>query len=111
MKPLLFAATTLYALLSTTAAQADHDCKDPVSDWQPRDALRKQLETRGWEVRRIKIDDGCYEVKGRDQHGNKVEADYFPGSLRLRKLEIEFHEDAVIPEGLYSGDDDREDTR
>lgn len=103
MKTLLHATVTFCALSIATIAQASHDCKDPVADWQPRDVLRKQLEDKGWEVRRIKVDDGCYEVKGFDQHGNKIEADYTPSSLRLRELEIKFKEDAVIPAGLYSG--------
>ncbi|SHL91387.1 PepSY domain-containing protein [Vreelandella subglaciescola] len=110
MKLLLHATVTLCALSIATIAHADHDCKDPVADWQPRDVLRQQLEDKGWEVRRIKVDDGCYEVKGFDQHGNKVEADYTPSSLRLRELEIKFKEDAVIPASLYSGDDDGADT-
>ncbi|MFD2189382.1 PepSY domain-containing protein [Pistricoccus aurantiacus] len=104
MKIPFVTTVTLCTLLSATAAQASHDCKDPVADWQPREILRQQLEAKGWQVRRIKIDDGCYEVKGLDQDGNKVEADYAPASLRLRKLEIEFDEDAVIPDSLYSGD-------
>ncbi len=50
----------------------------------------EKLEAEGWKIQRIKVDDGCYEVKGFDQHGNKVKAEYFPASLRLRKLEIKF---------------------
>ncbi|GAB2725926.1 MULTISPECIES: PepSY domain-containing protein [Halomonas] len=110
MKTLWQTTATLCALLIANIVQASHGCKDPVADWQPRDALRQQLEDKGWEVRRIKVDDGCYEAKGFDRHGNKVEADYMPSSLRLRELEIKFKEDAVIPDGLYSGGIDNANT-
>lgn len=101
-KPLLI-ATLLAATLMAGSSFADDDCQDPVADWQPRENLRQMLETEGWEIRRIKVDDGCYEVKGYDQHGNEVKAEYYPASLRLRKLKIKFDENAVIPEELPSG--------
>jgi hypothetical protein len=74
-------------------AWADDDCNDPVADWQPREALRKLVEDRGWEVKRIKVDDGCYEVKGIDRNGNRFEAKYAPASLKIRELEIKFDGD------------------
>lgn len=104
MKTPLLITTALAATFTTTMSFADDDCHDPVADWQPREVLRQQLETEGWEIRRIKVDDGCYEVKGFDQHGNRIKAEYYPASLRLRKLKVKFDEDAVIPDGLYSGD-------
>lgn len=106
MKTLLLASTALVATLGAGMSLADDDCHDPVADWQPKETLQQHVEAKGWEVRKIKVDDGCYEVKGYDQHGNKVEAEYFPASLRLRKLEIKFAEDAVIPDSLYSGDNE-----
>jgi hypothetical protein len=45
---------------------ADDDCFVPMADWQPRDAVARLAEGNGWSVRRIKIDDGCYEIDGRD---------------------------------------------
>jgi hypothetical protein len=53
--------------------------------------LRQQVEQQyGWSVQRIKVDDGCYEIRGLDRKGNAIEASYSPASLRLRKLEIHF---------------------
>ncbi len=100
MKAPLLSSMLLATTLVTGAAFADDDCHDPVADWQPKEALRQMLEAEGWKVNRIKVDDGCYEVKGFDQDGNKVKAEYFPASLRLRKLKIKFDEDAVIPDGI-----------
>ncbi|NLW05833.1 MAG: PepSY domain-containing protein, partial [Pseudomonadaceae bacterium] len=45
---------------------------------------------------------GCYEIKGYDQQNNKIEAEYYPATLRLRKFEIEFDKDALIPDHLPS---------
>lgn len=98
-KPLLI-TTLLAAILAASNVYADDDCNDPVANWQSKETLRQMLEAKGWKIQRIKVDDGCYEVKGFDQNGNKVKAEYFPASLRLRKLETKFDKHAVIPDEL-----------
>lgn len=81
----------LMASLSVAASRvlADQDCNDPIASWQPREVLRSMLEARGWMVRRIRVDDGCYEVRALDEQGRRVEATYSPASLNLIELEIE----------------------
>ncbi|MFZ3185546.1 MAG: PepSY domain-containing protein [Pseudomonas sp.] len=88
----LLASTALLSLFASTLAVADDSCAEPVADWQPRDVLRQQVEQQGWTVQRIKVDDGCYEVRGTDRKGNKLEAKYAPASLKLRSLEIDFRD-------------------
>lgn len=95
-------ALGLGLLILSGSLQADDDCDDPVADWQPRERLRQQLEAEGWTVFRIKVDDGCYEVKGRDPDGNRVEASYAPGSLELMDLE---HEDDDDDDSAREGGD------
>ena len=60
---------TILALLVPSCRRrppsADDDCFVPMADWQPREAVRAG-RGEGWTVRRIKIDDGCYEIDGRD---------------------------------------------
>ena len=90
MKSLTLAGALLASLVLSGTALAASDCTDPVADWQPREALRMQLEQHGWEVQRIKVDDGCYEVRGIDKIGNAFTAKYAPASLHIRKLEITF---------------------
>ena len=70
MKSLTFTGAVLAGLVFSGTALAAEDCTDPVADWQPRETLRLQLEQHGWEVQRIKVDDGCYEVRGVDKIGN-----------------------------------------
>jgi hypothetical protein len=80
----------LLALGACGAALADTDCSDPIAEWKPREQLRLALEQQGWTIQRIKIDDGCYEVRGTDRKGNRIKAKYAPASLRVRSLEVEF---------------------
>ncbi|NUT86153.1 PepSY domain-containing protein [Pseudomonas corrugata] len=94
---------TLLSLLLSGHVLADEDCTDPVSDWQPRETLRLQVERQyGWNVQRIKVDDGCYELKGLDRKGNAIEASYSPASLHLRTLEIHFRDDGDANDYLRS---------
>ncbi|NBB33335.1 PepSY domain-containing protein [Pseudomonas kielensis] len=94
MKSAFIASTALLSVLLSAYALADDDCSEPVSDWQPRETLRQNVEQQwGWSVQRIKVDDGCYKLKGTDRKGNAIEARYAPASLRLRSLQINFGDD------------------
>lgn len=53
----------------------------PQESWQPQAKLEQQLTEKGWKVRRIKIDGGCYEVYALDDKGQKVEAYFHPLTL------------------------------
>ena len=70
-------------------ALADDDCFVPMADWQRRDAVARLAEENGWVVRRIKIDDGCYEVDGRDAEGRRIEVTIHPATLEVIKFEYE----------------------
>lgn len=90
MTRILPPAILAVALLGANAAFADDDCRSPMSQWQSQDAAAQHVSALGIEVRRLKIDDGCYEIKGRDSDGNEVELKLEPATLALRKLEVEF---------------------
>ncbi|KFE33359.1 MAG: PepSY domain-containing protein [Desulfomicrobium sp.] len=79
------------AALPAGAALADDDCFVPMADWQPREAVAEFATRQGWEVRRIKIDDGCYEIDGRDATGRAIEVKLHPGTLQI--VEFEFEDD------------------
>ncbi len=84
---------SLALLLVGSPLLADDDCDDPVANWQPRENLRQKLEGEGWTVYRIKVDDGCYEVKGLAPEGYRAEASFAPASLELMELEREEDDD------------------
>lgn len=75
------------AIMAATSAQARDDCEQPTRDWKGRDAVRALAEERGWELKRIKIDDGCYEVYGQDRDGRRFEAKIDPVTLEVIEIE------------------------
>ena len=77
----------LGATLLTGAARADDDCFVPMTDWQPREAVSRLADENGWTIRRIKIHDGCYEIKGQDAQGRSIEATVHPATLDVLELE------------------------
>ena len=77
------------AALPAGAALADDDCFVPMADWQPREAVARFAVAQGWEVRRIKIDDGCYEIDGRDATGRAIEVKLHPGTLQIVEFKFE----------------------
>lgn len=75
--------------IAAGAARADDDCFVPMADWQPREAVTRFAVEKGWDVRRIRIDDGCYEVEGRDAEGRAIEVKLHPGTLEIVEFEFE----------------------
>lgn len=78
------------ALLATPALAGD-DCMVPMTGWQPREAVEKLAAEQGWVLRRIRIDDGCYEVIGHDAAGRAIEVKIDPATLAV--VEMEFEDD------------------
>jgi hypothetical protein len=73
------------ALLATTAVHATGRAtcdSGPPSGWQPIAKLEKVLADAKWQVRRIKVDGGCYEVYGFNEKGERVEAYFHPVTLQ-----------------------------
>jgi hypothetical protein len=81
----------LVGMLLALPAMADEDCTVPMIEWQAREAVIRFAAEQGWELRRIRIDDGCYEVIGRDSEGRDIEVKLDPGSLAIVEFEIEDH--------------------
>jgi hypothetical protein len=90
MNKVALAAVVLLGASGAGTALADDDCRTAMSEWQPRQAVVAMAEGFGWDVRRVKAEDGCYEVRGRDADGNEVEAKLDPGTLALVTLEVKF---------------------
>ena len=53
----------------------------PKEGWQPVAKLEQTLKDKGWTVRRVKEDGGCYEVYGLDEKGQRMEAYFHPVTL------------------------------
>lgn len=84
-------AFAIIALLPGGAAMADDDCRAARDQWQPREAALELARQNGWTVRDFEIDDGCYEIEGRDGEGREIEVKLDPATLQI--VEMEFDDD------------------
>jgi len=74
--------------LSAPVRASEDECRVPMAEWRPREQLKAKIRAEGWQrLDRIEVDDGCYEAKGYDREGWRVEAKYDPKTFELVKLE------------------------
>lgn len=71
MKRLALVAAVVIATASPALA-AGKCSTAPKSMWQPQSKLEAQLQTGGFKVRQIKVENGCYEVYATDKSGNRA---------------------------------------
>jgi hypothetical protein len=83
----VFSAALAAALLATATAQvagatglATCDSGSP-DGWQSQEKLTAALKEKGWDIRNVKVDGGCYEVYAIDDKGERVEAYFHPVTL------------------------------
>lgn len=90
-----FGACLLAAALGLAAgpATASDDCDVPVARWQPREAVTRMAHQKGWDLKRVKIDEGCYEVRGEDAQGRAFKAKLDPETLEIVKIKYRDHGD------------------
>ena len=79
-------ALTLLAVMPAGAVLAGDDCHVPMERWQAPGAIVTLAEEQGWQIERLKIDDGCYEVRGTDAEGRGFKAKIDPETLEVVKL-------------------------
>lgn len=74
----------------SATAYASDDCQSPMAEWKPRETVAAYAKDLGVSTDRMRIDDGCYEVRGRDGDGNRVELKIEPATLEIMELEVRF---------------------
>lgn len=80
MKSPLFAAV-LFSVIAPAAAFASQDCPDvPRDQWMSDAAITEKAKGLGYDVRSIKVDDGCLEAYAIDQNGRRVEVYFHPAT-------------------------------
>jgi hypothetical protein len=84
--PLRHGLLVLSVGLATLPAWAGDDCDSPLNRWQSRDAVRQMAAAQGWQIHRLKIDDGCYEIRGTDVQGRTFKAKIDPETLKVLKM-------------------------
>lgn len=79
-------AAVVLVLAGAGGVMADDDCHVTMERWQPREAVQAMAEGRGWSLERIKVDDGCYELRGTDETGRAFKAKIDPATLEIVKF-------------------------
>jgi len=78
----VIASTTTLWADETPAQFVDHDkvrCEPRAKEeLRPQMELQRLLVAQGWRVRQIKTFNGCYEVYGFDEKGQRTEAFFDP---------------------------------
>ena len=78
----LIALATAAALATPASATGVIKCNaGPQSKWKSPAVLTAKLKKDGWQVRKVKVDGGCYEAYGTTPKGERVEAYFHPVSL------------------------------
>jgi hypothetical protein len=84
MKPLYFVLVFFASLGCASIASATGlaTCDSgPKAGWQPVEKLEGKLKEKGYTVRRIKEDGGCYEVYAVNEKGERGEYYFHPVTL------------------------------
>ena len=76
------AAFSIGVTAAPAVATGKMTCDAPQAQWKKISALEASLKKQGWQVRKSKVDGGCYEVYGTDPKGNRVEAYFHPVSFK-----------------------------
>ena len=93
--PHIAIAAAALAASSPALATGKMTCNaGPQDKWKTQKVLQQTLVKQGWQVRKSKVDGGCYEVYGTDPQGNRVEAYFHPVTLEKllvsRRGEVHF---------------------
>lgn len=76
MSKIFYVATSLAFLtvISTAAASGDDvSCGQDKGQWMSKEQVSAKVTEMGYNVRRVKTEDGCYELYVLDKDGNKSE--------------------------------------
>ena len=78
------AIITLSAIiLSAGAASATEICKAyDKAEWMSEEAITAKAKEMGYEVAGVKVEDGCWEIKGK-KDGTRVEAYFDPKTAEV----------------------------
>jgi hypothetical protein len=81
MNKLIAISLITFASLAGFAQAEDESvkCDAPKDKWMTEEAMKAKATEMGYDVRQVKVEDGCYEVYG-IKDGQKVEAIFNPAT-------------------------------
>ncbi|MFX1676190.1 PepSY domain-containing protein [Paraburkholderia sp. A2WS-5] len=71
------------------AASAGESCSKLLADWKPVDAVYAMAGQKRWHIDKLKVDDGCYQIKGSDADGRRFKAKLDPVTLDVVRIKRE----------------------
>ena len=75
-----------FITIAPAFAGDDGDCaKAPRDQWLSKEAITARVSELGYKVRRVKVEDGCYEVYAFDKNGARAEIYIDPVSGRIMR--------------------------
>lgn len=84
MKRQLLITLLTLAASGTALAQHAEKCEPiPKAEWRPKAELERKLKNEGWTISRVKIENGCYEVYGKNATGRKMETFFHPKTFEV----------------------------
>lgn len=73
MKKIVLATIAMGALAAPAMASGYNCGNVPQDQWMSKDEVRTRMTDQGYEVRQVKVEDGCYEVYAL-KDGRRLEA-------------------------------------
>ncbi len=81
--PALILASGILAITAPAHA-SDDDCRRvPRAEWRSMEDAAAAVKAQGFEINKIEVDDGCYEVKAVGKSGERIKLYIDPGSLEV----------------------------
>jgi hypothetical protein len=77
MKSLLILSALIVA---STAALAEPTCNAPKDTWMTKDSFKQKMVGEGYQIKTLKVTNGCYEIYGHDKAGKRVEMSFDPAT-------------------------------
>lgn len=74
---------TLALAAPALPVMAEELCSVPDAEWRAQAELEADLIAKGWTISNVKKEDGCYEVYGKNEKGEKVEVFIDPKSFEV----------------------------
>ena len=73
--------------ISSSVFASSYECDSgEQAEWKTKDEAKVVLEADGYEVHKVKIEDGCYELYTK-KDGKKLEVFVNPATLKIVKIE------------------------
>jgi hypothetical protein len=86
MKTTALLTLATVTMITGTAHASSSYCNEPRSKWMSMDEARASVTKMGYKVRKMEVDDGCYEAYAIDDKGRRMEIYINPVTAAVVKM-------------------------